>query len=131
MRGVARRRARSIFPTARAQNSIQGLNPAASGSRGSQFADPLDPDGLLVTWSNSTYSKQYASLFHPITVSLNGQTVASYVIPAVVSNGPDQFLGLPMPRNMAALGFGQAAPVAPNPQSDAYDDIYSFQLKGN
>jgi prepilin-type N-terminal cleavage/methylation domain-containing protein len=120
---------------------IQGLNPApgdptnpSSWSKAFRLADPLDPDGLLVSWQpagNGTYRGLYESIFHPITVTLTGQKAGAYVIPAVVSNGTDMRLGLPSPRTSPGLGIVQAPPTPPNANSDALDNVYSFKVTGN
>jgi prepilin-type N-terminal cleavage/methylation domain-containing protein len=78
-------------------DELRATNPAAAGSKGTRFADPLDPDGLLLTpgwyWQGGVVGTpnpqrlQFESLCHPISPD-NGQT-AYYIIPALGSAGPD------------------------------------------
>ena len=93
---------------------LLSMNPAPAGSKAAKFADPLDPDGLLLspTWYGSTGYKQFVALCHP--VSLNGQT-ALYIIPSLASAGRDNQFGLDATMREVS--------------TDAADNIYSFRLR--
>ena len=128
---------------------IQGLNPApgsfanppATWSKGFKLGDPLDPGGLLTSWQPSSAGTPraiYTSLFHPITVPTGNATVpaiATYVIPVLVSAGPDTQLGsqfgLPMPSQCAGNGLAATAATYANGAPCVADNIFSFNLKGN
>jgi prepilin-type N-terminal cleavage/methylation domain-containing protein len=101
------------WPTGNAE--LTNLNTA-------KFADPLDPEGLLLspTWYNLPSGKpnpqrlQFESLCHPI--SADGKS-AYYVIPALASGGRDMTLGLDL-TTMAITNTAAAA-----------DNIYSYRLR--
>jgi prepilin-type N-terminal cleavage/methylation domain-containing protein len=105
---------------------IQELNPAPASSKGATAADPLDPGGVLAGWTPTipgSPRNQYEQLFHRIgTVDPTIDPPVRYVIPVLVSNGPDRKLGLPSPR--AAVSSGLVA------ASDGLDNLYSFNLQG-
>jgi prepilin-type N-terminal cleavage/methylation domain-containing protein len=106
------------WPTGNAE--LIGLNTT-------KFADPLDPEGLLLNpnWYNTTNAKgqvvanplrqQFESLCHPVSAS-NGQT-AYYVIPTLASAGRDTKFGLDL-TTMAVTNANAAA-----------DNIYSYRLR--
>jgi len=113
-------------PLLGAGQGIQGLNPAPSGSKTSLLADPLDPAGLLLSWPNNAvtnYRNTYQALFHAIN---NTPTSANYVIPVLVSGGPDRALGLPPPSQCANTSLLDNSGV-----SASLDDIFSYNLTGN
>jgi prepilin-type N-terminal cleavage/methylation domain-containing protein len=132
---------RFAWSTTGAPLNIQGLNPAAANSRNEKFADPLDPNGVLLTWPAVAPAKgtppspwdpkvfpstraMYEALLHPIANN-KGAAYANYVIPIIVGNGPDQQLGLTLP-SPATLSAGAGL----NPTPAANDNIFSFNLKG-
>ena len=119
--------------------NLQILNPAGNGSKEFRFADPIDKGGTLLnaSWSGSaiivrvgptgtpsttTRGAVFETLFHRIAFAPN---VAQYVVPTVVSAGPDKKFGLFLPAQVAARG------LARNPSSpDGFDDnVYSYELK--
>lgn len=114
-----------------ANGGIQGLNPAAIGSRNFALADPLDPNGLLLTWASGkgTPRATFHALAHPI--ALAGSTTNTwYVIPVIVSAGPDGQLGLPLPYQLP--GTASANPPGLAAQNlTTRDDVFSFNLTGN
>ncbi len=134
-------------PTAPINFNIQSLNPAAKGSRSATMADPLDPNGALLSWPPAappvgappnglplpwnpkvygTTRGMYEALFHKIAFAQGAtpsQSVASYVIPVVVSSGLDRQLGMNTPPQCATSGF---APTG----AAANDNLFSFNLKG-
>ncbi len=97
-------------------------NPARAGAKQVNFADPLDPEGLLLSpgWYNDLTGKatavrlQFESLCHPISPD-NG-TTAYYVIPAFASAGADKSLGLD-------------ATMATTNMTDVQDNLYSWRLR--
>ena len=94
---------------------VNALNPGTT-NKAKTFADPLDPEGLLLNpqWYASAGRAQFESLCHPI--SPDGGQTAWYIIPVIVSAGPDGVLGLD-PTSMAVT----AAANTP-------DNIYSYQV---
>ncbi len=117
-------------------NGIQGLNPAPPGSKTSRLADPLDPGGRLLSWaiSGSGYAQVFGTVAHPIATPAS---TAYYVIPVLMSAGPDGQLGFQLPRvtlfNAAPPPNGTGGMNPPDPTNAAFeaDNIYSFNLKGN
>jgi hypothetical protein len=89
--------------------------------------NPLDPDGKLHdgTWYNGGYhgmtvDKSWRILFekscYPVT--RNNALYAYYLVPVLVSAGPNKQLGLD-PQTMLVTGTA----------ADIDDNIYSFQVK--
>jgi prepilin-type N-terminal cleavage/methylation domain-containing protein len=108
------------WPTGNSE--LRGTNPAAAGAKGARFADPLDPDGLLLAagWYNDATGKptpmrlQFESLCHVISPD-NGST-AYYIIPAIASAGVDGSFGVDASLNADGTG------------TDA-DNLYSWRLR--
>jgi prepilin-type N-terminal cleavage/methylation domain-containing protein len=94
---------------------VNALNPGKT-KKALTFADPLDPDGLLLQpgWYGTAGRTQLESLCHAL--SPDGGQTAWYIIPVLVSAGPDGVLGVD-PTTMAA--------VAP---ANTPDNIYSYQV---
>jgi prepilin-type N-terminal cleavage/methylation domain-containing protein len=90
---------------------LQAANPAAPGSRNFKFSDPIDTGGTLLNWSPPA---AWVQQFHPVKNTTTGN--ANFVIPVIVSAGPDGELGLG-----PDLSVVKAATAA--------DNIYSFKLK--
>jgi hypothetical protein len=122
------------YPTANTE--LDKLNPAATGP-GTKARDPLDPTGLLMDpgWNNWTNynAQQGVYLFdqnvHSVhTGSGNTYTAVSvYMVPVIVSAGPNQNLGIDTPPQS-----GNA--LLPDPmsiinQDAANDNIYSYRLR--
>ena len=97
--------------------NVQQVNPAAASptARAFKFADPVDSDGMLVTpnWYASPNRATFDGRFHQI--SANAGTTANYVIPAIVSAGPDKNIALNT----------DASPIAPG----GNDNIFNFNLR--
>jgi prepilin-type N-terminal cleavage/methylation domain-containing protein len=92
---------------------LQAANPAAPGSRNFKFSDPIDTGGTLMnpSWTGrATFEAQ----FHPVKNLATGN--AYFVIPVIVSTGPDGKLGLDPDLSVVKA-------------SEAADNIYSFKLK--
>jgi prepilin-type N-terminal cleavage/methylation domain-containing protein len=91
-------------------------NTELIGLNTTKFADPLDPEGLLLnpTWYASAGKGQFEALCHPI--SPDGQR-AYYVIPTLASGGRDMTLGL----DLTTMATTNANVVA--------DNIYSYRLR--
>jgi prepilin-type N-terminal cleavage/methylation domain-containing protein len=108
------------WPTGNAE--LQGKNPAPAGAKAARYADPLDPEGLLLSqgWYNDALGNptqmrlQFESLCHPISPD-NGNT-AYFIIPALASAGIDGNFGLDATLNITD-------PVA------AADNLYSWRLR--
>jgi prepilin-type N-terminal cleavage/methylation domain-containing protein len=91
-------------------------NTELIGQNTTKFADPLDPEGLLLnpTWYASAGKGQFEALCHPI--SPDGQR-AYYVVPTLASGGRDNTLGLDL-TTMATTNANVTA-----------DNIYSYRLR--
>jgi prepilin-type N-terminal cleavage/methylation domain-containing protein len=101
---------------------LQNAAPAAGNKKSPSFfnADPLDPTGALFTIlqnGNATQKANYESRVHKLRSPVTQG--AGYILPTIVSAGPDGVLGLDtsIPNNMKI--------VAPQ---FADDNVYSFQL---
>jgi hypothetical protein len=92
------------FPTGNAQ--LQAKAPASGVS-----ADEIDPDGTLLDpgWQ-ATWLGTFTGTFHALPAR------GAYIVPVLVSAGPDEALGL------------NAAMAVTGTQQD-YDNIYSFLLR--
>jgi len=126
------------FPTPQNWNDLQLTNTAPAGSREANFCDPIDPNGTLLdpppptppTWPAASRAA-FEALVHKI--SPTGKPPANYVIPVLVSGGPNY---VPYDPSLPYKGFGLdlkdmsigASPADPN---FANDNIYSFQLKSD
>jgi prepilin-type N-terminal cleavage/methylation domain-containing protein len=93
---------------------LQAANPATPGSRNFKFSDPIDNGGTLLnnSWPVKL-RKTFNSEFHPVQNATTGN--ANFVIPVIVSAGPD-----------GDLGLGPDLSVV---KTTAADNIYSFKLK--
>lgn len=100
----------AFFRFATQHPDLPASNPQKS-VKGQKFADPLDPDGYLLTWNVAASKKTFEDNVHPI-----GSTSAYYVIPVIVSSGADQLFGLGPALNVTNAG-------------EAEDNLYSFQLR--
>ncbi len=100
------------FPTG--NKALQDSNPS-----GAQFADPLDPGGVLFTWVGSGRGN-FESYIHPLKSPFGN--ASPYIVPTIVSWGPDgdifKGIGLGLDANMAIVNAAQEA-----------DNIYSFALR--
>ena len=94
---------------------LQAANPAAPGSRNFKFSDPIDTGGTLInsSWNPALFEKQ----FHAVRNNMPGLRLgnANYVIPVIVSAGPDGKLDLGA--DLSVTGTGAA------------DNTYSYKLK--
>ncbi len=92
---------------------LHNSHPAASGTKESQFRNPLDPEGLLTsgTWTNRATFEGLVGY----QVFFSGTLPTNYVIPVIVSAGPDGKLGLNS--NMQVIN-----------SQEAEDNIYSYRL---
>lgn len=104
------------FPTDNAL--LQNSNPAAGNKNSPSFinADPLDPSGRLSGLLKTPFETNVHKLKSPVN------NTACYILPTIVSAGPDGVLGLDqsLANNMRVL-----------PKMDAFttDNVYSFQLR--
>ena len=91
---------------------LQAANPAAPGSRNFKFSDPIDTGGNLMnpSWAGRPI---FEAQFHPVKNIATGN--AYFVIPVIVSAGPDQKMDLGADLSVAGAG--------------AADNIFSFKLK--
>jgi prepilin-type N-terminal cleavage/methylation domain-containing protein len=103
-----------------------------SSTTSSTVRDPEDPLGLLMNanWYTNSGRNTFESWCHAVT---KGSTqYAYYMIPVVVSAGPDMTLGLtPQSPNTTTPppGTGPMAQLlGTNNQVNDYDNIYSFRL---
>lgn len=67
---------------------LQNSNPVSGTGKSAILQDPLDPEGKLVNWPNRGV---FEANIHKISA---GTTPTYYIIPALISAGPDQQLGL-------------------------------------
>jgi prepilin-type N-terminal cleavage/methylation domain-containing protein len=101
---------------------LQAANPATPGSRNFKFSDPIDTGGaLLQDRGNKTWTGRpiFEAQFHDVKDNFAGTPHmgnANFVIPVIVSNGPDGLLGL-------------GADLSVTDTKKAADNIYSFKLK--
>jgi prepilin-type N-terminal cleavage/methylation domain-containing protein len=102
------------FPTA--HQALQNTSPTPSNSPKATYHDLQDPKGFLFNWKGIQRTKMFEPNVHAIAFALDN-TEAAYVIPTIVSSGPDGFLGLD-PKTMAVTVPAQEA-----------DNLYSFQLR--
>src|SRR5262249_7676285 len=87
--------------------------PDFQAPTGSQFLDPFDASGTLVSPSwNATLRAEFETLCHTITMPKG-----AYLIPVIAAGGRDGKMGLD-PKTMAVTTAG-----------DATDNIYSYNLK--
>ena len=107
---------------------LQGANPAPAGSKNAKFADPIDNGGTLLnkTWYQSgsrlTFEAQFLqSVNWPNQAAGATPTQATFVIPVIVSAGPDGQLGL----------NADLSKIPPAPTNFETDNIYSYKLKGD
>jgi prepilin-type N-terminal cleavage/methylation domain-containing protein len=112
------------FPTGNAE--LRAMNPSAASptSRAAKFADPLDPNGTLVApstgtpassrWDASNWTTFKNDIHKPSDSA--GIVPAYYVIPVLVSAGPNGTLGLDNTMMVTS-------------QNDADDNIYGFRLR--
>jgi len=110
-----------------AAGGIQGLNPAAAGSKGAKLGDPLDPGGALASWPTGPGKTTFQNIAHQIT---NAAGTANYVIPVLASIGPDNDMvagvatpSLPLSSTCATTGLTAQSTVTEP------DNIYSFNLR--
>jgi prepilin-type N-terminal cleavage/methylation domain-containing protein len=101
------------FPTD--NQALQASNPAGGNVRSAQYADPEDPGGTLFKMPMQQGRKTFEANVHKIASPFN-PNAACYIVPTIVSPGPDGLLNLN--QNMAIV----------NPKIDD-DNIYSFQLR--
>jgi hypothetical protein len=124
--------------------ALQNANPAAGGSsRNAKFADPADTGGTLMNnnWYSSGFRNTFEGYFHPVR---NASGNANFVIPVIVSAGPDGKFGLTFADPTLGLNsldvgtllpemsIGPAAvppPTGSPPWPYDPDNIYSFNLK--
>ncbi len=94
---------------------INGLNPAKTGTQ-VRFADPQDPNGLLLSpsWYGSSNRSKFEKICHPISPDA-GKT-AWYTVPVIWSFGPDK-------------KRGQSLTDMSGPTSADNDNIYSYRLR--
>lgn len=110
------------FPT---QNPyLQAALPVKPGAK-AKFADPLDPDGVFLNWAPSIFRTKFETNVH--VINFGATATASYVVPTIVSSGPDGIPGLntTVKNNMAVV-----PPVPPKIIPDEADNVYSFLLGG-
>jgi prepilin-type N-terminal cleavage/methylation domain-containing protein len=97
---------------------LQAANPAAPGSRNFKFSDPIDNGGTLMndTWYKSILYLNFEQRFHPVKI-ITGPRMgnANFVIPVIVSAGPDGKMDLGA--DLSVTGAGAA------------DNIYSYKLQ--
>jgi prepilin-type N-terminal cleavage/methylation domain-containing protein len=99
------------FPTKNL--ALQSSSPTPSNSPKATYHDPWDPSGVLFNWKGIQRTKMFEPKVHAI--AFDG-TDSVYVLPTIVSPGPDGMLGL------------DAFMAVANPAQEA-DNIYSFQLR--
>lgn len=92
------------FPTGNSE--LQGLAPSTG-----VYKDPLDPTGLLFNWTGGN-SATFDSSVHKIKFG----AAACYIVPTVVSAGPNK-------------SFGLNTDMSISNSNDADDNIMSFRLK--
>lgn len=110
------------FPT---QNPyLQAAVPVKAGAK-AKYADPLDPDGVFLNWAAGVGRTTFEKNVHIIGYAATAN--ASYIVPTIVSAGPDVKLGLdtvintPTKKNM---NMDVTAVL------DEADNVYSFLLSG-
>jgi prepilin-type N-terminal cleavage/methylation domain-containing protein len=122
------------FPTPAYSNTypnstlLQSSNPSANNPSASsnKYADPLDPSGVLYNWVGGQQTpNMFTNNVHSI-VSSFPNSPAFYVIPTIVSSGPDGNLGLD---NGFKLPKPTMSITSPKDAADEADNIYSFSLR--
>jgi len=119
------------FPTDNHDLQFKTPNPS------SPYADPMDPAGVLFQWAMNPANAQgrrayeanvhkmltpYSTLAPPNSPPNSPPPQAAYVVPTLVSSGPDGILGL-TPSYMNVI-----APKPPKNIPDSLDNIFSFNL---
>lgn len=102
---------------------LQAAQPANKNVK-AKYADPLDPDGMLLNWAGGGRNV-FEQRVHVIGFGVTAN--ASYIVPTIVSAGPNVLLGLNTTINPFAkqnMNMDVTAPL------DELDNIYSFLLSG-
>jgi prepilin-type N-terminal cleavage/methylation domain-containing protein len=145
-------------PPPASTDELDGLNPARSGTQAARFADPLDPQGLLLNSSRvvnggvfqgwlyqpppvvaNTLTNEalaFQMLLHPLINPYTKANVnlprAFFTVPTIVSAGKDGFFGFE--RNdhridtWMILGNNATSNTDDNPNY-APDNLYSYRLR--
>jgi hypothetical protein len=108
--------------------------PFPAGSKQARFADPQDPAGTLLnsTWYASG-NRSAAETYFGFTISSNAGSTSNYVLPVIVSAGPDSAGVVPPLFGIGLNTSGTPAATSYNDlnvsnASQAADDIFSFNL---
>jgi prepilin-type N-terminal cleavage/methylation domain-containing protein len=110
------------FPTH--NKNLQNANPASGTSKALKYGDSADPAGALFTWfkdasTTTAHKNQYVNNIHTIISPFNANA-ACYILPTVVSSGPDTKLGL-FTTIANDMNVSNAA--------DEADNLYTFKLR--
>jgi prepilin-type N-terminal cleavage/methylation domain-containing protein len=113
---------------------LQQANPAPANSKSTRYADPLDPDGKLMSaafsyrpyYENRGLSSGQTGLtcFHYVS-STAGQVPALYTVPVLVSAGEDGNFGLVT----GTMDTHRAMQVDSSNSAAEDDNLYSFDFR--
>jgi len=112
------------FPTDNAE--LQAKQPSHPGGGKTVYADPIDPTGVLFQL-DARGRKAFEANVHRLTFQNTPQP--AYIVPTLVSSGPDGLLGLTVSPNSNAGASNMAViPSKAGKTPDAADNIFSFNL---